>query len=77
MRVCKAAIDGGVAQRRVEIAQTQAQLMAHVMLRLIADSELGLAYEQQITARKLVRKHLASAPAELPPIPLTIETDTV
>lgn len=77
VRCCKAAIDGGVAQRRVEIAQQQAQLMAHVMLSLVNDSELGLEYEQQLKARKLIRKHLELAPETPEPLPAVIETEIV
>lgn len=53
-RVCKAALDAGVAERQVRLAEQQGQLLAQVIQGVLQD--LGVADHPQIGP--VVRKHL-------------------
>lgn len=53
-RVCKAALDAGVQERQVRLAEQQGQLLAKVIHGVLAD--LGVADHPQIGS--VVRKHL-------------------
>lgn len=64
VRTCVAAIKAGVAERKVQIAERQGQLIATMMFSFIHDLELGLTPDQIINAPKLIRKHLLSLPMQ-------------
>lgn len=58
VKVSKAAIDAGVAERHVRIAEEQAKLIAMAMNMLINDPMLELTPRQRVLAPKIVRKSL-------------------
>jgi len=60
-RVCKMALDAGVAERQVALAEQQGQLLAEVIRGILSD--LRLSPEQQQQAPVIVRKHLMAVPA--------------
>lgn len=62
VKTCIAAIKAGVAERKVQIAERQGQLIASMMFAFIHDLELGLSPDQIIAAPKLIRKHLMALP---------------
>jgi len=62
VRTCVAAIKAGVAERKVQIAERQGQLIASMMFSFIHDMELGLTPDQIIAAPRLIRKHLMALP---------------
>ena len=51
-RVCKTALDAGIAERHVRLAEQQGQLIAHVVIATLHD--LGLSSAQMTVARGLV-----------------------
>ncbi len=57
VRAAKAAIDAGVAERQVRLAEQQGQLIAEVMRKILDDR--GLTPEQQREAPSIVRRHLS------------------
>lgn len=59
---CVAAIKAGVAERKVQIAETQGRMIAAMMMAFMHDPELGLTPVQMIAAPKLIRKHLLALP---------------
>lgn len=61
VKVASAAIKAGVAERKVELAEQQARLLAAVMMNFIHDKELGLTPTQLMAAPGLVRRHLIGA----------------
>ena len=54
--VCKMALDAGVAERQVRVAEAQGELLAGVIKAILGD--LGLDKEQQTDAPAIVRRHL-------------------
>jgi hypothetical protein len=56
MRAAKCAIDAGVAQREVQLAERQGQLIAFAMLRVIDELQLSPAQNQR--ARRIAGEHL-------------------
>jgi len=60
-RVCKMALDAGVAERHVRVAEAQGELFASTIKAILGD--LGLSKEQQTLAPALVRKHLTALSA--------------
>ncbi len=64
LRACTAAIKAGVAERRVQIAEQQGQLIVAMFHAFIHDKELGLSPEQIMMAPQLIRKHMAALPRE-------------
>lgn len=67
IRACTAAIKAGVAERRVQIAEQQGQLIVAMFHAFIHDTELGLTPQQIMMAPKLIRKHMAALPREATP----------
>jgi hypothetical protein len=55
-RVCKMALDAGVAERQVRVAEAQGELLAGVIKSMLGD--LGLNSKQQGEAPAIVRRHL-------------------
>jgi hypothetical protein len=66
VKTCVAAIKAGVAERKVQIAERQGQLIASMMFAFIHDIELGLNPDQIIAAPGLIRKHLMALPMAAP-----------
>jgi len=54
-RVCKMALDAGVAECQVRVAEAQGELLAQVVKGIVAD--LGLSKDQQAKAPGIVRRH--------------------
>lgn len=65
VKVAKAAIDAGVAERQVRLQEEQGRLLAMVIQAFIRDPELDLTPAQLVRAPKLIRKHLLAAPTEI------------
>lgn len=63
VKTCVAAIKAGVAEKKVQIAERQGQLIASMMFAFIHDRELGLDTEQVVRAPAIIRKHLLSLPS--------------
>ena len=59
---CKTAIDCGVAERQVRLAEQHGKVMADVWRSVIADAELGLNVAQQEAARHVIARHLRALP---------------
>lgn len=55
---CKTAIDCGVAERHVLLAEQQGALVASIMRKVFGDPELGLTAEQQEAMRRVAARHL-------------------
>jgi hypothetical protein len=64
VRTCVAAIKAGVAERKVQIAERQGQLIASMMFSFIHDLELGLTPDQLMRSPQLIRKHLMALPMQ-------------
>lgn len=62
VKTCIAAIKAGVAERKVQIAERQGQLIASMMFAFIHDMDLGLSPQQIMDAPRLIRKHLMALP---------------
>lgn len=60
VKVAAAAIKAGVAERKVQLAEQQARLIASVMMHFLHDPELGLSPQQMIVAPNIVRRHMLS-----------------
>jgi hypothetical protein len=60
-RVCKMALDAGVAERQVQLAEKQGEMVAGAIKAILEG--LGLSKEQQTLAPALVRKHLTALSA--------------
>ena len=59
--VCKMALDAGVAERQVALAEAQGEMLASVIKAILGD--LGLSKEQQREAPAVVRRHLTALSA--------------
>lgn len=57
-KVAKMALDAGVEERRVRLAESQGALLADVIRRVLGDPELGLSPQQQAQAAPVVARHL-------------------
>lgn len=60
-RFCKLALDAGIAERQVRLAERQGDLIADVLRAVLADPELGLTAEQQKAVPHVALRHLAVA----------------
>jgi hypothetical protein len=60
-RFAKTAIDAGIAERQVTLAERQGALIADVLRAVLADPELGLSAEQRKAVPNVARRHLAIA----------------
>lgn len=58
VRVTRAAIECGLAEREVQLAEREGQLFAQVILAILAD--LDLSAEQRGSAPSVVRRHLSA-----------------
>lgn len=57
-KVCKMAIDAGVSERQVRIAEAQGELLAKVVTAMLDDPEWKLSQAQREKGRKVAGKHL-------------------
>lgn len=62
IRACKAALDAGVAERKVRLAEEQGALLATVIRSILFDPELALTGVQREIAPTVVRRHLTLLP---------------
>jgi hypothetical protein len=60
VRSSKLAIDAGVAERQVKIAEEQGMILAMIVKNILTDPRMQLTPEQQIAARDVVREHMTS-----------------
>lgn len=56
--VCKTAIQVGIAEREVRLAEQQSQMVAQLFRAVFDDPELGLSPAQALAARKVASRHL-------------------
>lgn len=61
-RVAKAAIDAGLAERTVRLAEEQGRMVAAVIRAIFDDPELGLTVAQRDIAPSIARRHLLQLP---------------
>jgi hypothetical protein len=57
-RIAKAALDAGVAERQIKLAERYAHMLANVIRAILSDPELALTREQQAMTPAVVRRHL-------------------
>lgn len=59
-KVAKAALDAGVAERAVGLAERHGAFLAELLRRVFADPELGLGSAQQERLPDVLRRHLVT-----------------
>lgn len=59
-KVAKMALDAGVAERQVRLAEEQGAIVANILRSIFGDPELGLSAEQKRAAPAIARRHLLS-----------------
>lgn len=62
-KCCKLALDAGVAERQVQLAEQQGQLLARVVTAMLDDPEFGLSGKQRQLGRKVAARHLRALPS--------------
>jgi hypothetical protein len=62
VRVSKAAIDAGVAERQVAVAEEQGKLIAMAIRAILWDSDMQLSPAQRQAAPAIIRRHLLALP---------------
>lgn len=62
-RFCKMALDAGVQERQVQVAEAQGQMMARVIAAVFDDPTLGLTEAQRRMGKKTAARHLKALPA--------------
>lgn len=60
-RISKAALDAGVAERQVQLAERYGEQLADVLRAVFFDAELALTETQRALLPALLRRHLAAA----------------
>lgn len=58
-RFAKLALDAGIAERQVRVAEAQGALLADLLRAVLSDPELGLSVEQRKAVPVVARRHLA------------------
>lgn len=66
VKTCIAAIKAGVAERKVQIAEQQARLIAAMMFAFMHDPDLALTPDQIFKAPSIIRKHMMQLPQANP-----------
>ena len=61
-KVCKMALEAGVAERQVRLAERQGELLAQTIEALLADPALELTHAQRSIGRQVAARHLRSLP---------------
>jgi hypothetical protein len=59
-RIAKAAIDAGVAERQVRLAEEYGELLAGLLRRIFDDRDLGLTTKQRAQLPDVLRRHLSA-----------------
>lgn len=82
IRVCEAAIKAGVAEKTVQIAQEQAQMLAMVLKGFLLDNRMDFTPQQRILAPTVIRELISGvgAPVEVAfpsDEPVVVETKAV
>lgn len=62
VRTCTGAIKAGVAERRVQIAEQQGQVIVAMMMAFLHDPDLGLSAQQISAGPGIIRKHMLALP---------------
>jgi len=57
-RLAKMAIDAGLAEKQVRLAERQGQIIAQIFTTVLDDDSLGLSREQRDAGRSLAARHL-------------------
>lgn len=60
-KFCKLALDAGIAERQIRVAERQGELIAEVLRAVLADPELGLTEEQRKAVPHVALRHLSVA----------------
>jgi hypothetical protein len=68
VRTCTAAIKAGVAERRVQIAEQQGQVIVAMMMAFLHDPDLGLSPQQISAGPGIIRKHMLALPRAEDPV---------
>lgn len=63
-RIAKTALDAGVQERQVALAEQYGIALAELLRRIFHDPELGLSGEQQSRLPEVVRRHMAVVPQQ-------------
>jgi hypothetical protein len=66
-RAAKLAIDAGIEERRVLLAEEQGRVIADLFARVFADPEVALSPSQQAMARIVAARHLRALPGRNAP----------
>ncbi len=62
-RFAKLALDAGVVERQVRLAETQGQIIAQIFTAVLDDDTLGLSRAQREVGRSLAARHLRALDA--------------
>lgn len=62
LRASKGAVDMGVSERQVQLAEEQGRMIAMVLQKFIDSQDIGLTPEQRAVAPKVIRELLTSMP---------------
>jgi hypothetical protein len=57
-KMAKMAIDAGIAERQVQIAEQQGEMIVTIIVQVLDDPLLKLSEEKRLLARRLAAKHL-------------------
>jgi hypothetical protein len=63
-RISKAALDAGVAERQIQLAERYGEQLAHLLMGIFEDPELALNMRQRGRLPDLLRRHLTVIDAE-------------
>lgn len=61
-KLCKLALDAGVAERMIQLAESQAEQIVRVLTAVFEDPELALTAEQRSSVRTVAARHLRAVP---------------
>lgn len=67
LRASKAAVDMGVSERQVQLAEEQGRMIAMVLQQFIDSAEIKLTPQQRALAPKVIRQLLTSMPTQAAP----------
>jgi hypothetical protein len=66
-RIAKMALDAGVQERQVRLAERYGEMLANLLMTIFGDPELALTTKQERVLPGLLRRHLVVVDDQLPP----------
>lgn len=72
-RISKAALDAGIAERQIKLAEHWGGVLAELLQGIFADPELGMSARQNELLPAVLRRHLVAVDARAEPIRLELE----